>query len=471
MTGNSSSTLRPVIIGAGPAGLAAAQAFVEAGIRPVVLEETNFAGGQGTRRLNPAIEELGSTIFGRKAYEHALERQKQEDAVLAQCDYRPNTLAWGIYDGAISTLSDGRHDEIAYEQLLVAIGATDRIMAVEGWQLSGVYSLGGAQVALKTHASSIGRKLVFAGSSPLLYLAAAQYARLGFTDITILDTTPAGKKYRAAIAMARYSLKTLLEGMGLIRELRAFGVRIRQGARLIRFEGDQRVRSVAYLEKGAKRQSIECDAVAFGFGLRPEIQLAELAGARLGFNNEFRQWFPLIDDDGRAGANLWLAGDSAAIGGADAAAASGRLAALTMLGQHGKPIDHREVARLRARVKRLRNFQKAMAKAFLWPGEEARHISDETYVCRCERVTAGEIRQAIGSVVAHTDVNRIKAITRCGMGRCQGRFCSQTLQEIAISLSGKEPDAAGWLRAQAPFRPIPVGENAGFLNQGERDGA
>lgn len=465
------SVLPPVIIGAGPAGLAAAKTFVEAGIRPIILEETSFPGGQGTRRLHPGIETFGHKIFGRKHYEKIRKRQQDEDQVLFQCDYRPHTMAWAIYNNTISTISDRVQKEIPYRQLLIAIGATDRIMAVNGWQLAGVYSLGGAQVALKTHGSAIGRKIVFAGSSPLLYLAAAQYARLGFRDITILDTTAAAAKYKAAYHMARYSLKTLAEGMGLIAELKTYGVKIKNGVRLVRFEGEKNVRSVIYSDGRDRLQQIECDAVAFGFGLKPETQLAELAGAQIRFDARFRQWLPSIDKHGQAAEDLWLAGDCVAIGGAEAAAASGRLAALAMLKQRNILPNQREFVKLRDKVERLRNFQREMSKAFHWPAESAPLISDETYVCRCERVTAGEIRQAIKADIAHTEVNRIKAITRCGMGRCQGRYCNQTLQEIAISASGKTPEAVGRIRAQAPFRPVPIGQSESAHKLGEQDHA
>lgn len=463
--------LPPVIIGAGPAGLAAAAAFVEVGISPIIVEEANFPGGQGTRRLHPGIECFGHKIFGRRHYEKMRKRQQDEDQVLLQCDYRPNTMAWAIYNNTISTVSNRVHEEIPYQQLLIAIGATDRIMAVPGWQLAGVYSLGGAQVALKTHGSAIGRKIIFAGSSPLLYLAAAQYARLGFRDITILDTTAAGAKCKAAYHMARYSLKTLAEGMRLIAELKTYGIKIKNGVRLVRFEGEESVKSVIYSDGRGRSQRIECDAVAFGFGLKPETQLAELAGAKIGFDTRFRQWLPSIDDHGQAAEDLWLAGDCVAIGGAEAAAASGRLAALAMLRQRNIRPNQRDFAKLRHKVERLRNFQREMSTAFHWPAESASLIPDETYVCRCERITAGEIRRAIKADIAHTEVNRIKAITRCGMGRCQGRYCNQTLQEIVVSTSGKTPEAVGRLRAQAPFRPMPVGQSESVHELDERNHA
>ena len=462
---------RPVIIGAGPAGLGAAAAFVEAGITPVVIEETNYPGGQGTRRLSAAIENLGQTIFGASKYSKTQIRERLEDQVLSNCDLRTRTMAWAIYDNVISTSSDSEHDEVPYQHLLIAIGATDRIMAVEGWQLGGVYSLGGAQVALKTHGSAIGKKIIFAGSSPLLYLAAAQYARLGFRDLVILDSTSQWHKYSAAFAMAYHSFNTLFEGLSLIRELKRYGVKIITGMELLRFEGKQYVEQVTYKDRNKNTHVIECDAVAYGYGLKSETQLAELAGAKFAFDTQFRQWFPQVSADGKAGSDLWLAGDSTAIGGADAAAASGRLAALSMMAAVGKQVDHKEMTRLRTKVRSLRSFQTAMTQAFRWPHEQAAKITDETYVCRCERVTAGEIRQAVQSHIAHSDVNRIKAITRCGMGRCQGRYCNQTLQELAVSTSGKDPILVGRLRAQAPFRPFAVGLGDEALRKREQDHA
>lgn len=448
----------PVIIGAGPAGLAAAAALVEAGQRPILLEETTRPGGQGTRRLSPLIAPEAARLMGRTEARAAARREAAEDRVLAACDWRPGSLVWGIHDHQLHILRGGRQAVLAYDQLLIATGATDRIMAFPGWTLPGVFSLGGAQVALKQHAAFIGAQVVLAGASPLLYLAAAQYLRMGARRLTVVDGGTAAGKRRAAPGMALTAPGTLIEGLRLMRELRRAGIRVIKGATLTRAIGTDRLEAVEIAHASGTAEVLACDGLGFGHGLRPETQLAELAGARFRFDPVLRNWFPVIDADGCAGPGLWLAGDGALTGGRVAAAASGRLAALAMIAARADGTrPSREITSLRRRTARLRRFQAHLAAAFPWPHEQAAGLPDDTVVCRCERVTAGEIRAAIARPAGPAEVNRVKAITRCGMGRCQGRFCGQTLQELTAATAGCPADSVGRLRAQAPLRPIPIG--------------
>ena len=199
---------------------------------------------------------------------------------------------------------------------------------------------------------------------------------------------------------------------------------------------------------------VACDAVALGHGLKPETQLAELAGARFSFDPATRLWALAIDADGRAGEALYLAGDGAAVGGAEAAQASGELAALAALQDMGQPVDARRLARLRAKVARLRAVQRSLARAFAWPAACAAALPDDCVLCRCENVTAGEARAALASGRIPPEVNRVKAITRCGMGRCQGRFCGPALQEVVAAQANVDIATVGRLRAQAPIKPI-----------------
>ncbi|RVD47326.1 FAD-dependent oxidoreductase, partial [Mesorhizobium sp. M7A.F.Ca.ET.027.03.2.1] len=157
--------LPPVIVGAGPAGLAAAGTFLQAGVAPLILDEADAAGGQGTRRLGPLAEPRMNALFGTRYAARVRDRETVEDAILAQSNYRPLTTIWGVYDKRLEVFAGDRLSNIPFQHLLLCTGATDRILPVAGWTLPGVYTLGGAQVALKKHGTFIGRKIVFAGSS------------------------------------------------------------------------------------------------------------------------------------------------------------------------------------------------------------------------------------------------------------------------------------------------------------------
>ncbi len=443
-----------LIVGSGPAGMSAAIALARRGVRPVLVSDAPHAGGQGFRRLNPQMALDAQRIYGAEARKYeALHRDFE--AILPRIDYRPATLVWAIYEGKASILRDGQAGEIAWSGLILAPGATDRIMPVAGWTRPGVFSLGAAQIALKDQGAFIGRKVVFAGSSPLLLLAALQYRTHGARDIAVLDTTPLGAKLRAAPGL-RHSPGTALRGLGLMGALKRLGVPVHQGVRLEAIEGADRVTALRFTAPSGRERRIACDAVALGHGLRAETQLAELAGCDFGFDAALRQWLPVADADGRAGERLYLAGDGACIGGADAAIAGGMLAAEALLAELGEPGPSARRRRLRGTVARLRRFQRGLAGAFRWPHEEAGRLADTVTVCRCEMVTAGDIRTAVRADLGPVEVNRVKAITRCGMGRCQGRFCGPALAEITAEASRSPIDAVGRLRAQAPVKPLPL---------------
>jgi len=463
----------PVIVGAGPAGLAAAATLLHAGVRPIVLEEAARPGGQGTRRLAPAMASEAERLLGRGVARAAARREATEDRLLAACDWRPGSLVWGHHDQQLMVLQDGHHTTVAYDQLLIATGAIDRVLAFPGWTLPGVFTLGAAQIALKQHAAFIGNpvghRIVLAGASPLLYLAAAQYLRLGARDLTIVECGNRMQQYRAALGMAWYAPATLVEGVRLLWELRRAGIRRISGAILERAVGQTRLQAISIRHASGRVETLPCDALAFGYGLRPETQLAELAGARFDYHPVWRDWFAVTDADGQAGPRLWLAGETAMTGGRVAAAASGRLAALAMLAARSDNTRARanRQTTLRRRVARLRRFQLHMARAFPWPHASAATLPEATIVCRCERVTAADIRRALGKPAAPTDINRVKALTRCGMGRCQGRYCAPTLQELIAATHACPIAATGRLRAQAPVRPIAIGSTAGATAYGQ----
>ncbi len=443
-----------VIVGGGPAGIRAASVLVEAGLKPILVNETRQVGGQGYRapskNLALNIKSLMGSEAGKYLRLHSLFASIQE-----RIDYRPGTLVWGVHDKVLHSLCDGVAGTIPYDALILATGATDRTMPLPGWTLPGVFTLGGAQVILKDQGCLIGRRIVFLGSSPLLFLAALQYHKSGASIAAVVDTTPLSAK-RAALRDLAASPRTLARGIMYRAALHMAGIPIIDGATPRGIDGEKYVEGVRVTDGRGRERLIPCDAVAYGYGLKPETQLAELAGARFQFDSNFRLWLPETDLDGRAGGDLYLAGDGAAIGGADAAEASGALAAHALLADMGRPRPEGEMTHLRREVERLRKFQRGLAKAFAWPVAQAANLADETIACRCEAVTVGEIRAAVRAPLGPREVNRVKAITRCGMGRCQGRFCGPALQEIVAGVCDRPIAEAGRLRMQAPVKPVPL---------------
>ena len=442
-----------VIVGAGPAGMAAAAVLADHGMRPIVLNEHAEPGGQAWRRASAPVAPDMRLLLGSEFSK--FERAHAGFAALAgRIEYRPNTLAWNVFGDEVFTHAESRARALRSDALILATGATDRMLPVPGWTLPGVYTLGAAQTLLKDQGATIGRRVAFLGASPLLYLAAAQHRAMGVEVAAVLDSTGRGAKVRALPALVTSGARTLARGLGYMARLRTDGVPLHLGVSDCVIEGEARVTGLRFRTASGQERRVDCDAVALGFGLRAEIQLAELAGCALRFDPMFRQFLPVTDDDGRAGAGLYLAGDGATIGGADAAEISGRLAAFAVLADAGRAVPEAECAALRASLARLRRFQRALGGAFAWPAHWLRDMPAETALCRCEGVTLGALRDAVGAPLGPAEMNRAKAITRIGMGRCQGRFCGLAAAEIIAATRGVAVEQAGRLRVQAPVKPI-----------------
>jgi NADPH-dependent 2,4-dienoyl-CoA reductase/sulfur reductase-like enzyme len=444
--------IRVAIIGAGPAGIAAAGVLAAHGVSVSVIDEGHAAGGQIYRRARAGLVLDVDTLLGAEAANYR-KFHAAFDRLRDRIDYRPQTLVWGIGEKRLHTVRAAVADTVAFDGLILATGATDRVLPIPGWTLPGVFTLGGAQVLLKEHGCLIGRRIVFCGSSPLLYLAAKQYRAMGAEIAAVLDTAPFAAKIGATPDLLA-APHIFARGLGYMNELRRSGVRIHHGVRLAAFEGAGGVDRVRFSDQGGREHVIACDAVAYGFGLKPETQLAELAGVELRYDATFRQWLPDADADGRCGRNVYVAGDGATVGGAQAAALTGELAACAVLDDFKVAINEVDRNGGRRRVARLRRFQRGLARAFAWPVDAIYDLDDGVIVCRCEGVTAGELRASIRADFGPAEVNRLKAITRCGMGRCQGRFCGLAAAELTAHAMNMPPAAAGRLRAQAPIKPI-----------------
>lgn len=441
-----------VIIGAGPAGIGAAELLVANGLKPILIDEAPRAGGQGYRRpaadLALDMTKLMGSEAGRYAALHA-----RFAALRPQISYRPQTLVWAIDGRRLHLLRDGRAETLDCGRLLIASGAMDRIAPFPGWTTPGVFTLGGAQVALKDQGCLIGSRVAFLGSSPLLTLAAKQYRAMGAEIAVIADTTPFSAKL-AAMPDLLGAPRTLLRGLWYMAAALRAGIPLLHGVTPVNVEGDSRVEALVLRDGSGRERRFACDAIALGYGLKPETQLADLAGAEFAYDPDFRLFLPKIDGFGRARPGLYLAGDGVRIGGADAAEASGALAAHAVLSDLGRAQDIAVIRPLARRVARLRDFQGGLARAFAWPREQISALPASVTLCRCENITVGEVRAAIAKALGPVEVNRVKAMTRCGMGRCQGRVCGPALQEIVAAATGQGGEAAGRLRGQAPVKPI-----------------
>jgi hydrogen cyanide synthase HcnB len=354
-----------VIVGAGPAGIRAAQALVRHGVRPVVVDEAPACGGQIYRQQPAGFRRGGRELYGFEAGRAASVHAAMA-GILPEVDYRPSTLVWGAEAGHLDLVHTGRGERLRYERVLVATGAIDRVLPFAGWTLPGVYTLGGAQVALKYQGCGIGSGVVFAGSGPLLYLVAYQYAKAGARVLAVLDQSRTRDKLAAVPGMLKLPA-VLAKGLYYAACLRAHGVPVHEGARVVRVRGTEAVEGLVWHD-GRDERELACDAIACGHALRSETQLADLLGCRFDYDPLQRGWLPERDALGRSSvAGVYLAGDGAAIQGADAAEASGELAALAMLRDAGHATEDGRMAQLQARLGRVHGFRQGLERAFPFP--------------------------------------------------------------------------------------------------------
>lgn len=447
-----------VIVGAGPAGTRAAGAIVRAGICPIVVDESPQSGGQIYRRQPPGFTRPAKTLYGFEA-DKASRLHAEFDSLKKQIDYRPATLAWNIYKSTLHTEKNGTADQIPFDAAIIAPGATDLVLPFPGWSKAGVFTLGGAQVALKYQACSVGEQTAFVGTGPLLYLVAYQYVKAGAKVAAVVDTTPFSTKVAASWGMFS-GATTFAKGLFYMASLWSKGIPIFHGATPLAVEGGENVEGLSFRDGSGVTHKIDADAIAMGFGLRPETQIADLSHCEFFFDPQCRQWLPIADEDGRTDVKgLYLAGDGQRIAGADAAELSGELAAYAALKDLGRQIPQDRAAALRRRLRRLARFRRALDKAFPIPVELATQAADETLICRCEAISAGEIRHAANEMGA-LEVNKAKAFTRVGMGRCQGRYCGYAGAELVAHTLSVPIEEASRLRGQAPVKPLAIAEDA-----------
>jgi hypothetical protein len=281
--------------------------------------------------------------------------------------------------------------------------------------------------------------------------------KAGATVSAVLDTSTFGQRVRALPDLLQLPA-ALRKGMALLRVLRRAGVRVHRGITPLAIDGtpEHGVAGVRVKLADGSEHRVPCDAVALGYHLRSETQIADLAGCAFAFDRRARQWLPEIDEDGRSSVpGIYLAGDGARVRGADAAERAGRLAALAALQDMGAGPSGTlaEAARLRGELARYTRFAQGLRTAFPWPAQFAAALPDHTVVCRCEAITAGELRRVVRETGA-TEANRAKAFSRVGMGRCQGRFCAHAGAEVIAAEARVPLEAVGRLRGQAPVKPL-----------------
>lgn len=453
MTG---SAVDLVVIGSGPAGMAAACQARELGLTVIVLDEQTAVGGQIYRNIETAPDER-LDILG-KDYADGLVLAEQFRS--SGSEYICGAAVWSLTsEGVVDYVANGKVRQIVGKTVLVASGAIERPFPVKGWTLPGVMGAGAGQILLKGSGALPTEPIILAGAGPLLYLLAWQYLRAGAKIAALVDTAPFSSKLRALrhLHCALLGWRDLAKGLKLLAAIRRHGVPVFSGATQLVVEGEMHATGLSFSSRG-KRHHVAASLLLLHQGVVPNTQLSWSVGAQHHWNPHQLCWHPLTDAWGRLGDSaVYVAGDSRAIVGAQASAVQGRLAALAIGERLNKITDLAQRSaplwRSLARYTRIRPFLDVLYR----PSDDNRiPPENDVMVCRCEEVSAGQIRQYVS--LGCLGPNQTKAFGRCGMGPCQGRLCGLTVTELIASERGVEPTEVGYYRIRPPIKPVMLGD-------------
>jgi len=451
-----------LIIGAGPAGLAAAVTASNHGLSCALLDEQPAPGGQIYRSIETAPEQRAQ-ILGSE-YQHG--KILAEEFRNCDVDYFPETKVWSLnQDREVGVLYKDQSKIIRADQIMLASGAIERPVPFPGWTLPGVMQAGAGQILFKSSGVIPSNGVVLAGSGPLLLLLAWQYMHAGVDVKAMLDVTPLSNPIFAMPRLPRALLAHHYLTKGLIyqRDLKRAGVVSKIGVSELHAKGDGELQSVSYRHLG-REHSIDTDLLMTHFGVIPHIWLTQAAGCKHQWDSSQQCWRPQHDEWGNTDIEgILVAGDGAGINGARSAEHAGRLAglqALFALGVLTQAQRDKQSRNARKSMQSERHIRPFLEAYFAIPQNMLATKDKDTIVCRCEEITAGEIRQAVAD--EHGDSNQVKYLSRCGMGPCQGRQCANAVAHIVADAGGQAVSVSSHFRGRPPVAPLTLAQLAGL---------
>lgn len=446
------------VVGAGPAGLAGALAAAARGVRVTLVDAAEQAGGQFYRQPAAALgarrpQALHHQWRTWERLRDGLERHVDAGRVTHLTDHQVWFVEGESGAFAVHALRGPAQEEgvtVRADAVLLATGGYERVLPFPGWTLPGVVTAGGAQAMLKGGLVLPGRTAVVAGTGPLLLPVATGLAAAGARVAALVESADPKALVRRAPVLAAQPGK-LAEGAWYTGQLVRHGVRVLPRHTVVEAHGADRLEAVTVagldrdgrLRPGTARR-IPCDTLAVGHGMLPHTDLAETLGCALS-GTDVR-----VDGEQRTDVpGVWAAGETTGIGGAALALTEGHIAGRSVAARlHGTTPDPRRWATASRSRARLREFFAALDAVYAPPADWADRITDDTVVCRCEEVTAAQVRTAVDTLGAG-DLRTVKLLTRAGMGWCQGRMCGPAVAGLTGCplTPGRRPFA----------RPVPLG--------------
>lgn len=437
------------VVGGGPAGLESARELAKAGARVALIEESAELGGQYFKRRRGGV-------LARHGEFRPAGTVLIDQVYKAGVEVLTGRLVWGANtSGTLLTTSVTTPDalQIKSSATVIATGATEHVVPFPGWHHPGVMTPGHAMHLATTEAVQVGEKVILAGNGPFLLPVACALLESGSQVAAVVEASRPFRLSPRALGAVLYP-GMLKELAGYLRTLARHRVPIIQGARVTRALADKdgRLGNVVVSQKGAER-IFDVDTLAVGFGFRPATELLQLLGAQCAPDPLLGVPVPTTDAYGATTVpGVYAVGETRGIAGNKAARIRGWLAAASIRQKlQLRAASPRNVDAHLRQSARLDSFSRLSAELYSHDGHALLQMPDETVVCRCECVTAGQIRET--ALSGWNDRNSVKGATRAGMGPCQGRECSVTVSCLVSDCTGQ---AIGHQPARMPVKPIPM---------------
>ncbi len=452
-----------IIIGSGPAGMACSHELALAGARVALLDEQEKPGGQIYRNVTSATLQQKEIL----KEDYTAGEQLAHTMLAANIEYISGAQVWqATRRGDVYFSKSGQSKKLSCKVLVLATGATERPVPFKGWGLPGVMSCGGASNLFKDAALVPQVPTVLGGNGPFFWLVAEHMLAAKANLKAIFETKHGGSFLKALpyLPQALLRLPYLLKGLKMISHVKSAakkaGVPVYRGVTELSAEGTHQLEKTK-ARKGKKELSFDTGLLLVHEGIIANTALSRQLGCAHEFDQMQRYWFPTVDDSGQSTVdNVFIIGDGSFVHGALAAQYKGRLAAIKIserLAPGNKTVFEERGSKYKKQLKKElgpRKFIDAMYR----PADDLYAMSDDTMACRCESVTAGEIRELVHQGL--TDTNEIKAIIRCGMGPCQARMCGPAVSELVAQSSGLSPELIRPLRPRPPLKPLSPAELA-----------
>lgn len=471
------------IVGAGPAGMAAALAVAEAGFSVTVIDEQARAGGQIFRRPPEAWGERHGNYrpypWARELIEHF------EDHPAIEAHFR--STAFGVLhdrDGAepaalelaVNTPNGGRR--VASRRLLLATGAYDMPVAFPGWTLPGVMTAGAVQSLLKSQKLLVGKRVMLAGSHPIQLILAGQLLDAGaeIVEISLARDLPGLFEMAKALPAIPGHVSIFAEALRAMAKIARHRVPVSRRtvvseARAIDDRLEVRLSRVdAKWVRSGEDHVVEVDVLALGYGFSPSTELARQAGCALCWNAAGGGWTVSHDAEFRSSApDIFVAGEPTGVAGAERAWAEGHMAGLSIAASLGAAVDPSTLTRAKQRLASAARFSTVMQTMFEPHRAALAELScqEDTVICRCEEVRNKRIEAALAGNPFIQSANALKLECRSGMGPCQGRYCEGTIAARIAKARGASIEESGRFNAHLPVKPVPLAAYRDIANEPE----